>query len=105
MFFVNHLGKATLKQELFDVGVLLEIIKYFAHQMHDGQTELHTLSLAADALVNRADAEAMDLKNIPILIVFEVLKELMEEVLPCLAKSIRHINEKCNEKWKETKSN
>ena len=57
------------------------------------------MSLAADALGDRAGADVMDLKNhSPIWIVCEVPRELMKELLPCLVESKKCIDEKYEEK-------
>ena len=80
MHLVTHLGRATAQRELFDAGVLLERIKYFAHCLHDSQTESYIVNLASDVLGNRAGADVNDLKShSPIWIVCEVPIELMEK--------------------------
>ena len=52
LHLVTHLGRATAQRELFDAGVLLERIKYFAHYLRDSKKESHIVNLASDALGN-----------------------------------------------------
>ena len=93
---------------MLDTGALLERIKNFAHFLHDSQTESCTVNIVAEVLCNQAGACVMDLKLYnKIRTVCEVPKYVVEQELPCLAGSTKHIDEKYEERngKKQNKSN